>query len=339
MPEKGRRRDCGKLPMFNFKRDKRQCLAGFVHSGVFGNEIYSLIVASFAGILPQRYHEAELKHGEDICSVNWCVSSSCELLIMQLIRLVAQASNSSICISCQRLSRRHYASTAAATAAVPAESSPASSKSSPPSAKATSNATPRPIYQMHAGVVLSRPPMLTRELHPFESAYFFYQRRLNERLALPFTRYFYFKKGTPADLEWKRKQKERITAARDIGIYNAYGKEGWNDELMVGDKESDPQHQLEALLKDAEEPAVGEGEEVVDEEKSASKRKEVERPMDRVTEADKQCDLRSLNRMLARTLYLVVKGEDGKWRLPSARLEGKEGLARVCDFLHTRGLC
>lgn len=173
-------------------------------------------------------------------------------------------------------------------------------------------------------MVLSRPPLLTRDLTPFEKAYFLYQRRLNERLALPFTRYFYYQKNTPADIEWKRKIKERKTPARDIGVYNAYGDEGWNDELLVGAKESEPEEQVEALLRDTE--VLGTG----SEEEQAVKREKVERPMPRVTEADKAGDVRSLNRALARTLYLVVKGGEGGWIFPSSRLVGKESLERVC---------
>lgn len=174
-------------------------------------------------------------------------------------------------------------------------------------------------------MVLSRPPLLTRDLTPFEKAYFLYQRRLNERLALPFTRYFYYQKDTPADIDWKRKIKERKTPARDIGVYNAYGDEGWNDELLVGAKESEPEEQVEALLRDTE--VLGTG----TEEEQAVKKEKVERPMPRVTEADKAGDVRSLNRALARTLYLVVKGGEGSWKFPCSRLVGGESLQRVCS--------
>lgn len=182
-------------------------------------------------------------------------------------------------------------------------------------------------------MVLSRPPVITRDLHPFESAYFFYQRRLNDRLALPFSRYFYFKKGTPADLEWKRKQRERVTPSRDIGIYNAYGKEGWNDELLVGAHENEAEHQVDALLRDAEAPATSGGPEAtlqVGVEQAASKRMEVERPMPRTTAADCEGDLRSLDRLLQRALFLLVKDSEGRWVFPTATIEGKEGLHKVC---------
>lgn len=243
-----------------------------------------------------------------------------------------------VCLSCQRSSsRRTYASAATAVKEdIPQVSGSDESSQNP----VTTSSIPRPVYKLQAGIVLSRPPQITRDLHPFESAYFFYQRRLNERLALPFTRYFYFKKGTPADIEWKRKQKERITPARDIGLYHAYGKEAWNDELLVDAKESETEHQVQALLSDAESPAIGGGPEAgveVGAEQAASKRVEVEKPMSRVTEADKSGDEKSLNRLLQRSLYLLVQNSQGQWQFPSASLAGNEGFAKVRKaFCHTR---
>ena len=166
--------------------------------------------------------------------------------------------------------------------------------------------------------------MLTRNLTAFEKAFFLYQRRLNERLALPFSRYFYYQKGTPGDVEWKRKVKERQTAARDIGVYNAYSQEGWNDELLVGARESEPEEQIEALIQDAQ-VEVKEGDD-----SSVVKKQDVERPHPRATEADQKGDLRSLNRALHRTLYLLVKlDKNDRWGFPSSFMVGKESLHTV----------
>ena len=38
----------------------------------------------------------------------------------------------------------------------------------------------QPQYTLKAGVVVSRPPLITPDSHPFETAYHLYQRRLNE---------------------------------------------------------------------------------------------------------------------------------------------------------------
>lgn len=181
-----------------------------------------------------------------------------------------------------------------------------------------------PSFTLKAGIVLSRPPQITRDLTPFEKAFYFYQRRLNERLALPFTRYFYFKRGTPADEDWKRKYKERTTASRDIGKYNAYTKEAWNDELLLGAVESEPDHQVEMLLRDAEVVTT------TSSEGNTTKKVDIQRPSPRVTEADKANDEKSLNRLLQRTLYLLVQTKEGYWKFPSSHIGLDENLRGVC---------
>ena len=233
----------------------------------------------------------------------------------------------SICRSCRDSLTRNYAS--AAAAAVQTEDQVA--QHIPPVAQIS----PQSSYVVNAGVVLSRPPQITRDLHPFESAYFLYQRRLNERSALPFTRYFYYKERTPADREWKRKMKQRLTPARDIGRYKGYGDEAWNDEVLVGAKESDFQWQVERLLEDAEttgaedqpEPEAAAAPTTVTTQKKVD-HDAVARPASRITEADEKNDVKSLNRLLQRTLYLLVKNKEGQWMFPQDTLK-KETLREV----------
>ncbi|KAL4903274.1 hypothetical protein BDW74DRAFT_169153 [Aspergillus multicolor] len=211
-----------------------------------------------------------------------------------------------VCKSCQEtIVRRNYAS-----AATPISPKPSSSAS-------TTFPVVGPTYTINAGVLLSRPPQITRDLTDFEKAYYFYQKRLNERLALPFTKYFYFKRGTPLDEDWKRKVRERQTAARDIGKYNAYGQEAWNDELLVGAKESEPEYITEALISDAESTANNTSQDT-------SKQESIPRPHPRVTEADKKGDTKSLDRALQRTLYLLVQSKEGYWKFPSSPIAADE---------------
>jgi large subunit ribosomal protein L46 len=195
------------------------------------------------------------------------------------------------------------------------------------------------------GTVVSRPPVLTRELTAFEKAFFLYQKRLNERLALPFTRYFYIKKDTPADIEWKRKAAVRKTAARDVGVYNAYSKEGWNDEVLVGSKLSEPEDIVEKLIRDAEGKDIIDGEPQGDADAGglaiAGKELETEgvrkpvgevsidRPLPRTTKDDEANNTKSLNRRLDRNSYLLVKNKDGEWRFPQDRIYAREGLHQV----------
>jgi large subunit ribosomal protein L46 len=234
-----------------------------------------------------------------------------------------------ICSSClQTLSRRSYASAATAKASLDTQSLNSTNLASTdphPSPAA------QPTYTIKAGIVVSRPPLLTPDPHPFETAYHLYQRRLNERLVLPFTQYFFYRRNTPAFEHWRKHRRARAgTAARDIGAYSAYTKDSWNDEVLVGDETGRPEKIVEALISEEGRQAefTGKGDS-----KYAGLR--------RTTEADEKGDLRSLERRLQRTLYLLVKtkGSDGqegdehaekwKWKFPSGPVVGFEGLKEV----------
>ncbi|KAM5446494.1 hypothetical protein MaudCBS49596_006606 [Microsporum audouinii] len=220
--------------------------------------------------------------------------------------------DSAVCRNCQEaLGRRGFA-----TATASSEITSAASTVPPVEAADVVQKFP---YRIKAGIILSRAPRITRDLTPFEKSFYFYQRRLNERLALPFTRYFYFKRGTPTDVEWKRKYKDRQTPARDIGKYNAYSDTAWNDELLVGATESEPQNQVEALVRDAEGFSASESD-------GDAIHEEVPKPLPRITEADKSGDEKSLDRAMQRTLYLLVKVKQGYWKFPSVTLNVKENV-------------
>lgn len=270
-----------------------------------------------------------------------------EFIRLRLTNAPAYLSRDSICTSClSGLSQqsRHYAAAAAAVAESPA---PESTEHHVPPVTST---VARKAYRILAAPVISRPPLITRDLTEFEKAYYLYQKRLNERLALPFSRYFYAKKRTPADLEWKRKALGRKSAARDIGIYSGYGDEAWNDEVLVGDQIAEPDSQREALIRDAEGKTITDAQLVGDKEADGKAisgdpqagegtKKELElqvqRPMPRITEADQKNDLKSLSRKLDRSLYLLLKNKDGRWRFPEDRLYASETLhnVRIKDLL------
>ncbi|KAE9367340.1 hypothetical protein N431DRAFT_382971 [Stipitochalara longipes BDJ] len=251
-----------------------------------------------------------------------------------------------VCTSCtHQLSRRTYA--VAATSLKTPSPTPDSSlhhlKSIPPVTASTPQYAPT-----KAGILLTRPPLLTAPLTSFEKAFFFYQKRLNERLALPFTRYFYFKKGTPADTDYKIKARERNgVAARELGGYRAYGEEGWNDELLVSELQregeveglgkmgiAEPKHMIESLIKEARVRAV-EGKDgaavEVQEGDVVHVDKVLERPLKRYTDADRKGEFTRLDRQLARTLYLLVKKEGGGWGFPAGELVGRENLHQAAE--------
>jgi large subunit ribosomal protein L46 len=158
---------------------------------------------------------------------------------------------------------------------------------------------------------------------------------------MPFTRYFYFKKDTPALADWKAKASERDwQPARELGGYNPYREDAWNDELLVGDKLSETTSMVDALVKESiprvvdekekEEESEGKGEG----EKVGEKKEEVVvvKPLPRITEADRTNDQTRLDRKLNRTLYLCVKRAKGGWGLPAGAIEGRENLRDVRDL-------
>ncbi|KUI59841.1 54S ribosomal protein L17, mitochondrial [Cytospora mali] len=184
---------------------------------------------------------------------------------------------------------------------------------------------PTSLYSLKAGIILSRPPLLTRKQTPFEKAFYLYQKRLNERVSTPFARSFYYKPGQPATIDFSIKWAERgHTMAREIGRMVRSGKWAWDDELLVGkgDELAEPDRVREALYTDAESRVSEDGEALTFED-----RIRIERPLPRETEADRTGDVRRLDRALDRTLYLVVKKKrTGVWRFPQARVHPEEGL-------------
>ncbi|RMJ12462.1 hypothetical protein CDV36_007869 [Fusarium kuroshium] len=209
-----------------------------------------------------------------------------------------------------RLSARLYSS--AVVDATPA------TDSAPPAAAAR---PPPPPYDVRSGMILTRPPLVTRKLHPFENSFYFYQKRLEERLNTPFITSIYFKPDTARRLDWNVKVQERQgTVAKELGVYNGKSSKAWDDELRVGDQLSDQESIVKALLKDAEARVSDDAELIAPDDVVP-----VEPPVDRVTEADRKGDVKRLDRQLDRTLYLVVKGKDG-WGFPADVIPKDENL-------------
>ncbi|KXJ94478.1 39S mitochondrial ribosomal protein L46-domain-containing protein [Microdochium bolleyi] len=230
---------------------------------------------------------------------------------------------SPICASC-RITRpafqaRPY-SAATADAATTAEAhhlKPTEDNPTPPF-----TASRKAEYRIRSGVILTRAPLITRPLTPFENAFFFYQKRLNERLVLPFRHTLFFKKDTSSDIDWRIKFRERgKVAAKELGRYYGQGRNAWNDELLVGSTLSNEERIRQILLKDAENRVTEDGEEA-----QADEIVPVEQPMPRETEADKTNNVRRLDRALDRTLYLVVQKENGTWQFPSGDVRTEENL-------------
>lgn len=193
---------------------------------------------------------------------------------------------------------------------------------------------PQSHYTIQAGLILTRAPLLTRTPTEFESAFWFYQKRLHERLALRFHPNFFFRPDTAAELDWRARVSERGGQhAHELGGYDprdrsdpAHGKAPWLDELKVSEAKLASQEAMVGALLDGAVARVSEdGKEVPVEE-----RRPVERPLSRITDADRRGDVRRLDRKLDRTLYLVVERETGGWGFPCLDVGVGEGLHEVC---------
>jgi large subunit ribosomal protein L46 len=241
-----------------------------------------------------------------------------------IIKLIGTITGSSR--PCTRCVGRHLKGTSrtyAAAAAAPAQIDESTQSSQ--STKSSPASDPQHAYSIHCGTILTRPPLLTRRQTDFESAFFFYQKRLNERLTLPFITSIYFKQDTARQLDWLAKMKERQgSVAKELGVYQGKKSQGWDDELLVNDPLSKQETLTDILLKDSEMRVSEDAEEIRE-----ADRVPAERPQPRETEADESGNVKRLDRKLDRTLYLVVKGKDGDWRFPSSTLDRSENLYQV----------
>ncbi|KAB5558164.1 39S mitochondrial ribosomal protein L46-domain-containing protein [Coniochaeta sp. 2T2.1] len=241
-----------------------------------------------------------------------------------------------ICSQCARLTplqQRLYSAAATTSSSDAAAASPIQPPVSGSSSSSSPDLPQPPVmhypqhapshYSIKSGVILTRPPLLTRSLHPFETAFFLYQKRLEERLSAPFRKGFYFRHDTPAELDWRIKVRERHgVAGRDVGRYNPRGRMGWNDEVLVGSPLGLSEEAVkEKILTDAEMRVSEDGEQIPEED-----RVKVERPAPRRTESDEKGDVRKLDRALDRTLYLVVRKEGKGWQFPAGDVLTSENL-------------
>ncbi|CDK26861.1 unnamed protein product [Kuraishia capsulata CBS 1993] len=147
-----------------------------------------------------------------------------------------------------------------------------------------------------SALLLSRIPLVTPDLHPFEAAYYNYQNELKRRLMWTFPKYYYFRKGTVAEREFVQAQKYPLF--KRPGVWFPRGV-------------PDLKHGRDRRFK--EEVTLPKQQERADEDDELSK------PVvfnSRVTAADEAGDLTSLERRLSRTLYLLIKTK-GAWKFPS----------------------
>ncbi|KAG7661497.1 uncharacterized protein J8A68_004956 [[Candida] subhashii] len=157
-------------------------------------------------------------------------------------------------------------------------------------------------------LLLSRNPIVTQEISSFEKQFYKYQTEVWRRLMWTFPRWFYFKSGTLAFQKFRELNVGPIPNATNVQYPTGrpeirQGRDRRFKEVLKvpktykeeGDVDFDPEKDGKMSMSDLSRKIV---------------------PNDRVTEADRSNDVKSLERQLSRTLYLVAKNGD-EWKFPS----------------------
>ncbi|KAJ2669791.1 hypothetical protein IWW42_004378 [Coemansia sp. RSA 1085] len=148
---------------------------------------------------------------------------------------------------------------------------------------------------VRAGMVLQRNPIVIQQATGFEAAADQYFAWLDYVSADKFPREFFFKKGSSAEAKWMELNDERAC-----------------------DWYFDPQNKPQRKDKKKQQ---------TEEDEDGEKRDEIKQTVEvqpRETAADAANDMRSLERRLDRTLYLVVKDKQGAWMFPQGDVKGEE---------------
>lgn len=168
-----------------------------------------------------------------------------------------------------------------------------------------------------AGLLLSRMPVVTPELTPFEKAYYNYQSELERRLMWTFPDYYYFKKGSLTQRRFQAANRGPMHAHKGIYYPRGTPEVQHNRDRRFKQEITIPRDDTE----DAANLFGGDGS------KDSLSRPIVPNP--RTTDADAQNDTTSLFRKLDRTLYLVTKQPGQDWRFPAFELRANEALHRA----------
>lgn len=137
---------------------------------------------------------------------------------------------------------------------------------------------------INAAVILNRSPTLTRTPTSFERAYYEYQARIQRALHNPFPYEFYFKQGSPLENRFNIEERKRERKA--FGF--PFGKE---------ETEAEGSSPKQLVKQEGDDEVL----------------------MGRKHEADVKNDVRSLDRLGQRNLYLLLQeSRNGKesWRFP-----------------------
>lgn len=163
------------------------------------------------------------------------------------------------------------------------------------------SAATKPTTKIVLTLLLLRNPIITADLPTFQTQYYKYQKELWKRLMWTFPKWFYFRDGTIAAQKFKELNRDPVDNNPDIEYPRGRPDIRQNRDRRFKQELNLPKTYNEDAAPDA----------VVA--KDDLSRKII--PNSRVTKADETNDQKSLERLLARTLYLVV-GDGSKWTFP-----------------------
>lgn len=155
-------------------------------------------------------------------------------------------------------------------------------------------------------VLMSRNPVITADLPRFEEQFYRYQNELWKRLMWTFPKWFYYRGGTLAEQKFRELNRNPT--------YNNPAIEFPRGRPEIRQQRDRRFKQVLSLPKTYSDGKLEDSTPGQDAPENDMSRKVV--PNSRTTQADKTNDVRSLERKLARTLYLVVE-QDGKWTFPT----------------------
>lgn len=164
-------------------------------------------------------------------------------------------------------------------------------------------------WHVLAGVLLSRPPLLLPDLHPFEAQVQQYQEMIEKHQYTRFPINFFFKQGSIAEKRW-RQQNPREPKKSGSGILR---DEDGSTEWIVGGRSDE---QVMKARENAPEPAERKVAEVKEEELTDEEKRDLEQYAAEEEEFDDaitkvpdmvNVNLQRLEREPQKTLYCLVK--------------------------------
>lgn len=161
---------------------------------------------------------------------------------------------------------------------------------------ATSSKTNASLDSIKAAILLTRQPILTPDLTDFESKYYSYQEELQRRLMWTFPQYYYFKKGSLSERKFVKAQRGPVSKQPGVFYEKGIPDVVHNRERRLKQDVVIPKDEYDESMSDISRPVI---------------------PNSRTTKADESNDLKSLERKLSRSLYLLIKDGKKGWKLPS----------------------